>query len=311
MRLLLSALLVLLCVTAVMAQSVPATCGNAPEDVTFKPSNCLEAGGESTLETARFRSVGIVNLFIAGSSGRVGDGDRGVRVDGDGVLRLRIDTIDFFGSQIPAGDYSVIIKDITGRISPIIAPFTVEGDVAPIVSTARATSTPRLPDTSPTATRTSVSGGTPTATRTSAPGGTSTATRTSASGGTPTATVRGTPSRTPTATATLASDIAADLCRQTPDPILAPNEPIAIFAIDEVNETVTLESFSIETVNLDGWTMCSLTGDQVHTGISGDIEFLEFFNFKYDGDIWDDVQRDDGALYDPDGNLVSYFEDLD
>lgn len=306
MRLLLSALLVLLCVTAVMAQSVPATCGNVPPDVAFKPSNCLESGGESTLETARFRGVAVVNLFIAGPSGRVGGGDRGVRVDGDGVLRLRIDTTDFFGSQIPAGDYSVIMKDITGRISPVIAPFTVAGNAVPIVATASATLTPQLADTTPTATRTSLSGGTPTAT-----GSTPTATRTSVSGSTSTATVRGTPSRTPTATATLSSDIAANLCRQTPDPSQAPNEPIAIFDIDEVNETITLESFSIETVNLDGWIMCSLTGDQVHTGISGDIEFLELFNFEYDGDIWDDVQRDDGALYDPAGNLVSYFEDLD
>ena len=299
MRLLLSALLVLLCVSAVMAQSGPARCGNVPVDVTFKPSNCLAAGGEAMLETARFRDVGIVNLFIVGPSGRVGGGDRGVRVDGDGVLRLRIDTTDFFGSQIFGGDYSVIIKDVTGRISPIIAPFTVTGNSAPVVPTARATITSAPPGTTRTATRTSVSGSTPTATRTSV------------SGGTPTATVRGTPSGTPTATATLASTNAADLCRQTPDPTQALNEPIVIFNILEELDLVILENVGSETVNLDGWTLCSLTGDQVHTGLSGNIESLELFTFEYDGDIWDDVQQDDGALYDPAGNLVSYFEDLD
>lgn len=287
MRLLLSAGLVLLCLTGVMAQSVPETCGNVPMDVTFTPSNCLEAGGEATLETPRFRGVAIVNLFIAGANGRIGGGDRGVRVNGDGVLRLRIDTTDFFGAQIPAGDYSVIIKDVTGRITPIIVPFTVTGASAPVVPTESATTTPELPDTTPTVSRTSVTDTTPTAT------------------------VRGTPTRTPTAT--VVSTDSASLCRQTPNPGEAFNFPIAIFDIDQEREIVTLENVSDELVDLDGWTMCSLTGDQVHTGISGPIEALETLEFEYDGatQIWNDAEQDDGALYDADGNLISYFENIE
>jgi len=287
-------------------------CGNVPVDVMFKPSNCLESGGESMLETTRFRGVAIVSLFIVGPSGRVGGGDRGVRVDGDGVLRLRIDTTDFFGSQIPAGDYSVIIKDVTGQLSPMIVPFTVAGSPVPIIPTAQATTTSELSDSTPTVTRTSAAGGTPTVTRTSAAGGTPTVTRTSAAGGTPTATVRGTPSSTPTATLPLTNS-ADSLCSQAPKPSQAANFPININNIDKASEIVTLENLSDETVDLDGWTMCSLTGDQVHTGISGSIDFLAFVDFYYDGEdeIWNNVEQDDGALYDAAGNLVSYFEDPD
>jgi hypothetical protein len=66
-----------------------------------------------------------------------------------------------------------------------------------------------------------------------------------------------------------------------------------------------------EPVNLDGWTMCRIRGSQVHRGIGGTLTSGETRTFPYDGsgNIWNNSETDDGALYDASRQLVSYWRD--
>jgi hypothetical protein len=282
MRLLCSIVLVLMTLAGVAAQSSTATCGAVPDDVTFLPDNCIEAGSSATMETSRFRAVGIASVSIVGPTGRLGGRDHGVRMDGDGIIRLNLDTNNVFGVRMSAGTYQVIMRDITGRVSPIIAVFEVVGG-APTVSSPLVEQTPAV---SPTPTTTD--GFTPVTTP--PPGNT--------------------PVTSPTLRPTTPAPIDASVCGRTPAPELSEEYPIWISDIDKVAEIVTLENISEEPVNLDGWVMCSVTGGQTHPGIGGIIEPGELREFRNTGGpIWLDNGRDDGALYNAEGRLMSYFGD--
>jgi hypothetical protein len=59
--------------------------------------------------------------------------------------------------------------------------------------------------------------------------------------------------------------------------------------------------------------MCSINGNQEHTGISGLLTpgQIRLFHYGGPGAIWSDNQRDDGALYNPAGQLIAYDENVD
>ncbi len=97
-------------------------------------------------------------------------------------------------------------------------------------------------------------------------------------------------------------------CEVRPDLSQVPDAPVRIVAIDKQAETVTLENNSAAPVALDGWLMCSLTGAQEHPGIGGTLAPGESRVFPNDGNnIWSNSDPDPGALYDAQGQLVSYF----
>lgn len=102
-------------------------------------------------------------------------------------------------------------------------------------------------------------------------------------------------------------------CQADPNASIAPNFPVNIVSVDKEAEVVTLENVSDAAVDLTGWTMCSITGNQTHDGIEGTLESGETREFTYtdveDGSIWTDDANDDGALYNADGQLVSYWFD--
>lgn len=102
-----------------------------------------------------------------------------------------------------------------------------------------------------------------------------------------------------------------DGCRTEPNAALAPNAPITIVSIDKRAEVVTLRNVSSEPVSLDGWTMCSMRGAQVHHGIGGVLAPGETRSFPRAGgrDIWTDNAPDPGALYDAEGRLVAYWDE--
>ena len=102
-----------------------------------------------------------------------------------------------------------------------------------------------------------------------------------------------------------------DGCRTEPNAALAPNAPVAIVAIDKRAEVVTLRNVSTATVNLDGWTMCSIRGAQIHPGIGGTLAPGETRDFPRagGGNIWTDSASDPGALYDAEGRLIAYWPD--
>ncbi len=98
-------------------------------------------------------------------------------------------------------------------------------------------------------------------------------------------------------------------CQADPNPDAAPNYPVRIVQIDKRAETVTLQNVSGESVNLDGWIMCSIRGNQQHP-IGGVLAPGETKAFDGPvGNIWSNSERDDGALYNPQGQLISYWRD--
>jgi hypothetical protein len=96
-------------------------------------------------------------------------------------------------------------------------------------------------------------------------------------------------------------------CQADPSPSAAPDYPIQITAIDKVAETVTLRNVSTNTIDLTGWHMCSVTGNQEHP-ISGTLAAGASQTYiNSGGTIWNNRTPDPGALYNPAGQLVSYF----
>jgi hypothetical protein len=122
------------------------------------------------------------------------------------------------------------------------------------------------------------------------------------------------PSATPTTTALPSSTPGLpppsfNNCQQDPNPGAAPNYPIAIVDINKQAETVTLQNVTTgDTIDLTGWTMCSIRGNQIHP-ISGAMTPGSVVLFNGPGGIWNNFESDPGALYNPSGQLVSYWPD--
>lgn len=90
----------------------------------------------------------------------------------------------------------------------------------------------------------------------------------------------------------------------------APEFPLTIEGINKIAEIVTLHNVSGKPVDLAGWKMVSVLGEQRHPGLEGTLAPGEMRSFaNLGGKIWRDDARDDGALYAPDGALVSYWID--
>jgi hypothetical protein len=110
----------------------------------------------------------------------------------------------------------------------------------------------------------------------------------------------------PTATPTLPPP-SYNNCQMDPNANAAPNYPIQITNINKDLETVTLLNKSTSAIDLTNWNMCSITGNQHHP-IGGVINPGQSIAFPGPaGRIWNNTSADPGALYNPDGQLVSYF----
>ena len=99
-------------------------------------------------------------------------------------------------------------------------------------------------------------------------------------------------------------------CQADPNAAAAPNYPVQIVGIDKGAEVVRLKNVSDAAVDLTGWKMCSITGNQLHEGIGGTLAPGETKGFGHPGGpIWNNSEKDDGALYNASGQLVSYWND--
>jgi plastocyanin len=137
---------------------------------------------------------------------------------------------------------------------------------------------------------------------------------------TPSATATATNTPSPTATATTAPPTATKTptlpppsynnCQADPNPGAAPNYPMRIVNIDKEAETVTLRNVTTgDTIDLTNWDMCSITGNQHHP-IGGTLAPGEQRTFPGPaGFIWNNSSSDPGALYNENGQLVSYHPD--
>ncbi len=96
----------------------------------------------------------------------------------------------------------------------------------------------------------------------------------------------------------------------SPDvPVDLPHFPLKIVSIKKIDEIVVLQNVSQESVDLTGWRMVSVLGSQQHP-LDGSIAPGETRYFpNYGKKIWNDSRRDDGALYNPDGQAISYWTD--
>ena len=98
-------------------------------------------------------------------------------------------------------------------------------------------------------------------------------------------------------------------CQEDPNAAAAPQYPVQIVRIDKVAETVTLKNVSPDAIDLTGWRMCSIRGNQEHP-IGGGLAPGETRVFAGPvGTIWSNSERDDGALYNANGQLVAYVRD--
>lgn len=96
-------------------------------------------------------------------------------------------------------------------------------------------------------------------------------------------------------------------CQADPDPSAAPNYPVQIVRIDKSAEQVTLKNVSPEAIDLNGWHMCSVKGNQEHP-IGGTLAPNEEHTFDGPtGNIWSNSDDDDGSLYNVNGQLVAYY----
>ncbi|NOK60716.1 MAG: cellulase family glycosylhydrolase [Chloroflexi bacterium AL-W] len=100
-------------------------------------------------------------------------------------------------------------------------------------------------------------------------------------------------------------------CQADPNASIAPDFPVNISDIDKAGQVVTLENVSDEAIDLTGWTMCSIEGSQTHSELEGTLEAGGTLTVEYaeDETIWNAEAQDDGALYNADGQLVSYWAD--
>jgi hypothetical protein len=101
-------------------------------------------------------------------------------------------------------------------------------------------------------------------------------------------------------------------CQADPNAANAPNYPVAIIRVDKAAETVTIANVATNaTVDLTGWRICSIRGNQLHATLSGSLASGEtrVIPSQASGLIWSNNDKDDGALYDAGGSLISYWND--
>ncbi len=91
----------------------------------------------------------------------------------------------------------------------------------------------------------------------------------------------------------------------------AKNFPVQIVTVDKAAEIVRLQNLGNEAIDLTGWRMCSIRNSQEHLGVTGALAPGEIRDIPYggSGEIWNNDERDDGALYNSYGQLVSYWTD--
>jgi hypothetical protein len=115
----------------------------------------------------------------------------------------------------------------------------------------------------------------------------------------------------PTSTPEPAPSQTGDVCSRAASAADAPETPLRLVEISKKSEIVTVENVSNNDIDLSDWTLCSLSGGERHGGFDGvTIEAGDTRRLLHSGNrIWDTEGSDDGALYDPDGNLISFWDD--
>jgi hypothetical protein len=130
----------------------------------------------------------------------------------------------------------------------------------------------------------------------------------------PTAPTLAPPTRTPAPpTPTIPPPAAApppsfNACQSDPNEYQAPNYPVRILWVNKETEVFALQNVSDAPVDLRGWIMCSVSESQRYDAMNVTLAPGETRRFVFPGAaIWKNEERDDGALYNPQGQLISYW----
>ena len=116
----------------------------------------------------------------------------------------------------------------------------------------------------------------------------------------------------PAPTAAPGEQPAVDLpgCPALAGPAQAPAAPVRIVGLDKDAELIELRTVGDAPLELDGWLVCSQRGNEAQGGIGGTLAPGETRAFANPGsNIWSNSNPDDAALFDPNGQLVSYWAD--
>ena len=217
--LLASALLILVVAYPLDAQTTTCPPVDGARDPRVQAVDCVRFGERWAAQVNGFGPGQLVSIFVTSDGGLVSAADRSARVGGDGILRVEVDTRNWYGVELLPGGYIFFAKDFAGGKGSVRREFQVlstTGDVAPVVRPSVIASP--APNASPTPGVASPTAGSTTspsvildpteaATLISAPAGTATPTREPTRTATPRSTlptpeVIPTVSPTPTATAT-------------------------------------------------------------------------------------------------------------
>ncbi len=100
-------------------------------------------------------------------------------------------------------------------------------------------------------------------------------------------------------------------CQEDPNRNQAPNSPVSIVGIDKAAETVTIKNISGAEVDVSGWRICSIRGNQLHATLSGTLAAgqQQIILSQAGSNIWNNSDDDDATLYNANGSLVSYWND--
>jgi hypothetical protein len=97
-------------------------------------------------------------------------------------------------------------------------------------------------------------------------------------------------------------------CQNDPNEYQAPNYPVRILWVNKETEVFALQNVSDAPVDLRGWVMCSVSDSQRYDAMNVTLAPGEIKRFVFPGAaIWKNEERDDGALYNPQGQLISYW----
>jgi hypothetical protein len=99
-------------------------------------------------------------------------------------------------------------------------------------------------------------------------------------------------------------------CQDEPNAAAAPDYPVRILDINKETEVFALQNVGTVPVDLGEWVMCSMNGSQELDRMRGALEPGQTRRFVFPGaGVWSNTQRDDGALYNARGQLISYWFD--
>ena len=131
-----SALLILAVVYPLNAQTTTCPPVGSVRDPRVQAVDCVRSGERWAAQVNGFGPGQLVSIIITSDVGLVSGADRSTRVGGDGILRVEVDTRNWYGAELPPGGYIFFAKDFAGGKGSVRREFQVlsaTGEVAPVV----------------------------------------------------------------------------------------------------------------------------------------------------------------------------------